>query len=100
MSVLIEKKYAEMVNDSEIGRTDGYTWYLPHHPVVHPRKPEKVRIVFDCAAKYQGVSLNNAVSQGPDLANKLIGALLRFRQDQIAFMADIEGMFHQVHVHP
>ena len=26
----------------------------PHHPVTHRLKPEKVRVVFDCAAKYEG----------------------------------------------
>jgi hypothetical protein len=24
-------------------------WYLPHHAVWHPRKPEELRVVFDCA---------------------------------------------------
>ena len=70
----------------------------PHHPVLNPRKPDKVRIVFDCAAQFQGTSLNDHVYRGPDLTNKLIGVLLRFRQDHIALMADIEGMFHQVRV--
>ena len=33
-------------------------WYLPHHPVFHPQKPGKARVVFDCAAKFEGTSLN------------------------------------------
>ena len=100
MTDLLDKGYAEKVNENEIHRSDGYVWYLPHHPVMHPRKPDKVRIVFDCAAKYHGVCLNDVVFKGPDLTNKLVGVLLRFRQEPLAFMADIEGMFHQVHVHP
>ena len=56
--------------------------------------------MYDCSAQYQGVSLNDRVLQGPDLSNKLIGVLQRFRQDKVAFMADIEGMYHQVRVHP
>lgn len=90
------KKYAEIVPSKELNRTDGYVWYLTHHPIIHPRKPSKVRIVFDCAAKYCGTSLNDVVHQGLDLANKLVGVLLHFRQEPIASMADIEGMFHQV----
>ena len=95
---LLEKGYAEPVPPKDIDRRDGCVWYLPHHPVINPRKPGKVRIVFDCAARYQDTSLNDTVYQGPDLTNKLIGVLLRFRQERIALMADIEGMFHQVRV--
>ena len=35
---------------------------------------------------------------GPDLTNSLVGVLTRICQDHIAFMADIESMFHQVYV--
>ena len=73
---------------------------MPHHPVINPRKPDKVRIVFDCAAKYRGSSFNDNIYQGPDLANKLIGILLIFRQEPVAFMADVEGVYHQVIVSP
>jgi hypothetical protein len=31
------------------------TWYLPHYLVTHPQKLEKVRIVFDCAAKFHNI---------------------------------------------
>ncbi|XP_071481344.1 uncharacterized protein [Diadema antillarum] len=78
-------------------RTSGI-WYLPHHAVVHPQKPEKVRVVFDCAAKCQGTSLNDELLQGPDLTNNLVGVLLRFRQEPIAVVSDVEAMFHQVKV--
>lgn len=73
-------------------------WYLPHHSVQNVNKPDKVRIVFDCSAKFNGTSLNENVFQGPDLMNKLVGVLLRFREEPVAFMADVEAMFHQVRV--
>ncbi|XP_006816327.1 uncharacterized protein LOC102803409 [Saccoglossus kowalevskii] len=76
----------------------GSTWYLPHHPVIHSNKPEKVRVVFDCAAKYQGTSLNDQLLQGPDLNNTLVGVLLQFRKEPVAIVADIKQMFHQVKV--
>ncbi|XP_030844258.1 uncharacterized protein LOC105444708 [Strongylocentrotus purpuratus] len=78
----------------------GRVWYLPHHPVINPLKPDKLRIVYDCAAEFQGTSLNSQLLQGPDYTNKLVGVLLRFRQDKIALASDIEGMFHQVRVSP
>ena len=96
---LVEKGYAEVVSEDAL-HEDGKVWYLPHHPVINPKKPDKCRIVFDCAAKFCGQSLNDHVHQGPDMANSLVGVLLRFRQHAVAFMADIEAMFHQVQVTP
>ena len=57
-----------------------------------------MRVVFNCSEKYQGVSLDNCVLQGPDLTNTLIGVLYRFRHAPIALMTDIEFMFYQVKV--
>ena len=71
--------------------------YLPHHPVMHPKK-KKLRIVFDCAARFQGQCINDLLIQGPDGTNSLLGVLLRFRAHPIAVAADIKEMFHQVKV--
>ena len=60
-----------------------------------PHKPGKIRVVFDCSAKYGGISLNDQLLKGPDLTNSLFGVLSRFRQERIALMADIESMFYQ-----
>ena len=97
MKDLEDKGYAVHVPRGEVSRDDGRVWYLPHHPVVNPNK-EKPRIVFDCAAEHRGTSLNDQVLQGPDLTNKLVGVLLRFRLHPVAIMADVEAMFHQVRV--
>ena len=97
---LMVKYYARKVPQDQVIRNDGAVWYLPHHNVFNPKKPEKARIVFDCAAKYRGKSLNDNVLQGPDFTNSLVGVLLRFRQESVALMADIESMLHQVRVHP
>ncbi|XP_033120536.1 uncharacterized protein LOC117119763 [Anneissia japonica] len=96
MEGYIEKGYAEPVLSE--GRP-GRTWHLPHHPVIHPQKG-KLRVVFDCAAKWQGMSLNDHLMKGPDTINSLVGVLLRFRQERVALVADVEGMFHQARVIP
>ena len=46
------------------------------------------------------MSLNDQLLQGPEMTNKLVGVLSRFRQDPVAFTADIEVMFCQVMVSP
>ena len=95
MKILIDKGYAEIA--PTISKTDE-VWYIPHHGVYHPKKPEKIRVVFDCSAVFRSQSLNQHLYQGPDLTNNLVGVLCRFRKEPIAFMCDIEAMFHQVKV--
>ncbi|CAG2250996.1 unnamed protein product [Mytilus edulis] len=96
VSDYIQKGYAKEVTD--VSNESSHIWYLPHHPVTNEHKPGKVRVVFDCAAKFKDVSLNSRLLQGPDFMNSLVGVLMRFRQDHIALAADIEAMFHQVRV--
>ena len=96
-----EKGYITKVDKSDCFKLDQpREWYLPHHPVVHPHKPGKVRSVLNGAAKFQGQSLNNALLTGPDLLQNLIHILIRFHQHKYAVSADIEGMFLQVGVIP
>ena len=98
MHKLIDSGYAEQVPRGELTVDDGSVWYLPHHPVISDSKPGKVRPVFDCASKFQGVCLNDQCYQWPDLTNKLISVLLTFRQFRYAIMADIEAMYLQVRI--
>ena len=100
MNDYLEKGYAEKIPKKQLQPADTSIWYLTHHPVTHPAKPEKVRIVFDCAATYQNTSLNQQLLQGPDQTNQLVGVLIRFRQERIGLVSDIESMFHQVLVEP
>ncbi|KAK3735155.1 hypothetical protein QZH41_020254, partial [Actinostola sp. cb2023] len=99
MDNILSKNHARKLSSKDLAQT-AEAWYLPHHPVFHPQKPGKARVVFDCSAKYRGSSLNDQLLQGPDLTNTLIGVLTRFRQEQVAFMSDIEAMFYQVRVRP
>ncbi|XP_078382421.1 uncharacterized protein LOC144665122 [Oculina patagonica] len=106
MKKLIDSGYAERMPEmsdsehksSDQAQTKHNVWYIPHHGVYHPKKPNKIRVVFDCAAEYESESLNKHLLQGPDLTNNLTGVLRRFRQETVAFICDIEAMFHQVKV--
>ena len=94
------KGYAKQVPEEDLHADGKALWYLPHHAVFHPHKPDKLRVVFDCAARFRGTSLNDQLLHGPDLTNNLFGVLEGFRQDPIALVSDIEAMFHQVKVNP
>lgn len=94
----VEKGYARKLSPEEAAHESDRCWYLPHHPVTNPNKPGKVRVVFDAASEFEGTSLNKNLVQGPDMTNNLVGVLLRFRQGNVAFAADVEAMFHQVKV--
>ena len=86
---------AERVPEHRLKAQDGKINYVPHTGIYHPKKPNQIRVVFDCSARYEGVSLNDYLLQGPDQINSLLGILLRFRQERVAFLTDIKGMFHQ-----
>ncbi|XP_022795007.1 uncharacterized protein LOC111333648 [Stylophora pistillata] len=90
--------HAQRMTQEEAKVITPKTWYLPHHVVVNQNKPRKVRVFFDAASKFDGVSLNNKLLIGPDLLNSLVGVLMRFRTGRIGVMADMEQMFHQVKV--
>ena len=92
MKNLLTKGYARKLNNEDVERHTRKTWYLPHHGVFHPQKPDKVRVVFDAAALHEGVSLNSQLLQGPDLTNNLLGVILRFREEPVTIAADIEAM--------
>lgn len=77
-----------MMEDCDIFPTTGST----------TKEKKTIRVVFDCTSPFQGTLLNSELLQGPDLANTLLGVLLRFRQEPVAVMGDIEGMFHQVRI--
>ena len=71
--------------------------YLPHHGIYRPdKKSTPLRIVFDPACQYQGVSLNSFLHKGPGLIGNLLGVLLRFREEPIAFVGDISKMYLQI----
>ena len=94
----VVKGYARRLSKEEAAAVSNITWYIPYRALKNPNKPGKVRVVFDAAAKYNGTSLNDHLLQGPCLTNNLIGVLIHFREEEVAFSADVEGMFHQTRV--
>ncbi|XP_058456811.1 uncharacterized protein LOC131434173 [Malaya genurostris] len=94
-----EKGYAHRATNDELTRADpNRVWYLPLGAVTNAKKPGKVRIIWDAAAKVDGVSLNSVLLKGPDQLASLPGVLFRFRLYQVAVSADIQQMFHQLRI--
>ena len=95
MERLFESGYAKKV---EPDAKQKKTWYLPHFGVQNVNKPGKVRLVFDAAARTEGVSLNDLLEAGPNLLESLIGVLLRFRQYAYAAISDMKDMYLRINV--
>ena len=92
MNELLESGDAEPVPLEQLNMEN--KWYIPHHFVTNPKKPNKFRIVFDASCKYQGTSLNQTLLSGPNLNNSLVGVLVRFREKEVAIACDIAKMFY------
>ncbi|XP_058840847.1 uncharacterized protein LOC131696318 [Topomyia yanbarensis] len=89
----------------------GKVWYFPVNVVINPKKPGKVRLVWDAAASVQvchryaaasvqGKSLNSELIKSPDLISSLPSVLCPFRERPIAFGGDIAEMYHQLQIRP
>ena len=94
MNDLLEKAYARRCNETPTGKT----WYIPHHAVYHPSKPGKIRVVYDCNAKFEGKSIKKELLPDLDLTNQIVSVLIRFREEKAVVMADVESMHYQVRV--
>ncbi|XP_055585158.1 uncharacterized protein LOC129738007 [Uranotaenia lowii] len=93
------KGYAHKATLAELQNTDSKRiWYLPLGVVVHPRKPGKVRLIWDASAEVDGISLNSMLLKGPDLLTSLTTVLSNFRQHRVAIVGDIEQMFHRIRI--
>ena len=74
-----------------------YAWKVPQSELSISQQPTSP-LVYDCAVKYNGMPLNDALMKGPYLMNSLTGVLSRFRKDRKAMVADVEAIFHQIKV--
>ncbi|XP_029156084.1 uncharacterized protein LOC114928878 [Nylanderia fulva] len=82
--------------------TSNQSTYLPHHGVLKESSATtKLRVVFNGSQRTRtGDSLNAHLMTGANLLPALPNVLLRWRQHQYVFVADIEKMYRQILVHP
>ena len=91
--------FSELIKEGWIESVDNVhsvspKWYLPYFVT----KLGKPRVVYDGAATFGGVFLNQAVLAGTNLLNNLVEVLTRFRLGKFACMADLSKCFFQVAV--
>ena len=74
MDGLLDQGYAVIVDPSDV-KHKGKVWYQSHFCV---NTSKMFRVVFDCSAKFQGVSVNDFLYKGPGIRNSLVGVLTAF----------------------
>ena len=95
----IDRKDVSPIPKDEIYCPPGKAWYLSIFAVENEQK-NKTRLVFDSRAEKDRVSLNKKLMTGPSDINQLRDVITRFREGPIAYISDIESMFHSFHVPP
>jgi hypothetical protein len=74
-----ESVYIEKVVDPNLTRLN--LWYWAHFSVIKSEKEStKIRLVFDGAAKFRGICINDYIMTGPSVMNKLVAVVNRFQQ--------------------
>lgn len=94
---MVQRGVARKLTKEELINYKGPIHYISHHEVLKPdSKSTPVRIVFNSSANYMGHVPNEYWAKGPDLLNSLLGILVRFRENEVAFIGDIKKMYHTV----
>ena len=76
--------------------------YLPHQSVVREQaETTKVRVVYDasCKDRTTKTSLNDCLHVGPALNPLMFDILIRFRENPVVLISDIEKAFLNIEVH-
>ena len=82
-------------NCSKIATVDNQYHYLPHHGVAKDSISTPLRLVYNASsrASSEEASLNQCLMRGPNLTEKLLNTLARFRTEKYAYSADISKAF-------
>ena len=100
---IIKDQLAEGVIEkvAELEEASDKVHYLPHHAVIRrDAETTKLRIVYDASSKATKteISMNDCLHTGPSLNPLLFDILVRFRENKIALVGDIEKAFLNVAV--
>ncbi|GBM16759.1 hypothetical protein AVEN_9356-1 [Araneus ventricosus] len=92
----VREGIVERTSCDSLSNSQGF--YLPHHAMVRSNKTtSRLRIVFDGSAHEDGhSSLNQSLYTGPNLHPNIFELLLHFRENPVAFTADVKSAFLQI----
>ena len=95
---LVERGAVKILSPEEASKAATEpAWYLNHRTVERlDKSSSKLRLVFDSAAPYMGICLNDALEKGPEYSNSLFKCFLRWRRDYVAISGDMAKMFNQI----
>ena len=94
---MVTRGVTSKLSKKELTLYKGPVHDIGHHQVLKPdSKSTSVRIVFNSSTNYMGHILNEYWAKGPDLLNNLLGVLIRFRENKVAFIGDVKKMYHTV----
>ena len=96
INYMVAQGYGELIS-VDYNEHPNKCWYIPTHVVLKKNKCS-IRIVFDCAHVYKGISLNGSYYQGPNLTANISDVLLRFRQYSHTVMGDIKSMYNLIRI--
>ncbi|GFT34261.1 uncharacterized protein TNCV_4451521 [Trichonephila clavipes] len=100
IAAVLEEHKSENIIESVTNelKEDKTIFYLPHTAVIREDKTtSKLRIVFDASSHAKGqLSLNDCLHIGPNLNPDIFLLLVKFRENRVAFTADIKQAFLQI----
>ena len=96
---MLNRGVAREITNKELFAYAEPKFYPSHFDGMKPESQSTAkRVVFNSSAKINGTSLNKCLAKGPSLLNNMLGILLRFRQNEIAFIGDISKMYHSIDI--
>ena len=92
MGKLFDDGHAIQLNSDNSSERPGKIWYQSHFGV---NTSKKIWVVFDCAARYRDVNLNDFLLRGSGMRNSRVGVLTRCRLYLHALISDIKKLYYQ-----
>lgn len=98
---MVNRNVARKLTEYEIAKYKGPVHHIAHHEVLKSEsKSTDVRIVFHNSANYMGYVYNDYWAKGTDLLNNLQGILIRFHENNVAFIRNTSKMYHTIKTVP